>query len=575
MSLYIQKYLSSLEIQKNASIDEVFAIVKEEMAKINVDATQSKRYPELILFKYGIEARFNPTTMEGLIQRECRGLILDSSCNGPNNKRHWNAICFPYTKFFNAQEPNADILDLDSVKIYEKLDGSLVNMWYYNNKWNFSTSGSPDATGNVGDSDKTFQQLIQDVWDELKYEFPSQSYTMYTFMFELCSSFEEQRIVVVHNVNRLVLHGARHNLAYSELDPEQLNSLAGTGYETVSKFEYDDKENPVYHAMDLAEDLSGPSMEGFVLVDKNFKRVKVKGSLYVKLHRMKNKTRTIDLLEAITSNDYDEIICYFPGLKHSIEILKFKLEEFILYVSNSYNESIDYLEKLEPINSEKERKKTYVLYIVEKYDDIFHILIELYENSKKNPVKIREHILSMDSKRLLNNLDKLKETKEKILISEIALNNFLHESKPYAFIFDIDGTLAIMDDRGPFDFSKVATDRVNYPVKLILSFISSFNKSNQKGKIIFLSGRDDSCYDQTLEWIKSNIVIDESDEEITLLMRKTGDRRKDSIIKKEIYLDKIAPSFNVIAVFDDRDQVVDMWRKELKLTCFQVDYGNF
>jgi len=34
-------------------------------------------------------------------------------------------------------------------------------------------------------------------------------------------------------------------------------------------------------------------------------------------------------------------------------------------------------------------------------------------------------------------------------------------------------------------------------------------------------------------------------------------------------------TYDVLLVLDDRNQVVDMWRKELGLTCFQVDYGDF
>jgi hypothetical protein len=59
-----------------------------------------------------------------------------------------------------------------------------------------------------------------------------------------------------------------------------------------------------------------------------------------------------------------------------------------------------------------------------------------------------------------------------------------------------------------------------------------------------------------------------------LIMRRTGDTRKDSIIKEEIFWEQIEPHYNVIAVFDDRDQVVKMWRS-LGLKCLQVDYGNF
>lgn len=51
-------------------------------------------------------------------------------------------------------------------------------------------------------------------------------------------------------------------------------------------------------------------------------------------------------------------------------------------------------------------------------------------------------------------------------------------------------------------------------------------------------------------------------------MRQSKDFRKDSVIKSEIYEAEIKGKYFVEFVLDDRDQVVDLWRKELKLPCF-------
>jgi hypothetical protein len=54
-------------------------------------------------------------------------------------------------------------------------------------------------------------------------------------------------------------------------------------------------------------------------------------------------------------------------------------------------------------------------------------------------------------------------------------------------------------------------------------------------------------------------------------MRKTDDNRCDSIVKEEIYNEYIKDKYNVLAVFDDRDRVVDMWRR-IGLPTYQVYY---
>lgn len=138
---------------------------------------------------------------------------------------------------------------------------------------------------------------------------------------------------------------------------------------------------------------------------------------------------------------------------------------------------------------------------------------------------------------------------------------------PWCVICDIDGTLAHMKDRGPFDWARVGTDELDEQVALVLEAVRA---ADEKYRIILLSGRDGSCEPETVAWLEEHWV-DYDD----LFMRTAGDNRKDSIIKRELYEKHIADKYNVLCVFDDRNQVVDMWRNELGLTCFQVAEGDF
>lgn len=134
---------------------------------------------------------------------------------------------------------------------------------------------------------------------------------------------------------------------------------------------------------------------------------------------------------------------------------------------------------------------------------------------------------------------------------------------PTCIICDIDGTLATMGSRSPFDWHKVGVDTLK-PV-----IANVFMEAKADKKIIF-SGRDGSCRQETMEWLFNNGVVYDY-----LFMREAGDMRKDSIVKREIYDREILGKYNVLFVLDDRDQVVDMWRRDLGLTCLQVAYGNF
>lgn len=132
-----------------------------------------------------------------------------------------------------------------------------------------------------------------------------------------------------------------------------------------------------------------------------------------------------------------------------------------------------------------------------------------------------------------------------------------------AIIVDIDGTLAHMNGRSPYDWDQVMTD---LPDRQLIELVQNIK---DKYTIILLSGRDGSCYEQTKHWLIAHDVPHDY-----LFMREAGDKRKDSIIKKEIFDRCIQPNFNVQFVLDDRNQVVEMWR-QLGLKCYQVAEGDF
>lgn len=135
---------------------------------------------------------------------------------------------------------------------------------------------------------------------------------------------------------------------------------------------------------------------------------------------------------------------------------------------------------------------------------------------------------------------------------------------PPAVAFDIDGTLAHMtNQRGPFDWNKVDMDDFSPIVGEQIAFYKSLGRT-----VIILSGRDSSCRKLTEEWLKFyGITYDH------LFMRPEGDNRRDDLIKEEIYETQIKGKYNLLAVWDDRKQVVEMWYRK-KIFCINVNQGN-
>lgn len=137
--------------------------------------------------------------------------------------------------------------------------------------------------------------------------------------------------------------------------------------------------------------------------------------------------------------------------------------------------------------------------------------------------------------------------------------------KPSAILVDIDGTVAVMSDRSPYDMTRVHMDSPNEPVIATVRAMQAAGHT-----IIFCSGRTDDGRAATEAWLQTHVGVPHAG----LFMRATGDQRKDSVVKREIFEKQLRDHWRIQAVFDDRNQVVRMWR-ELGLPVFQVAEGNF
>ena len=182
-----------------------------------------------------------------------------------------------------------------------------------------------------------------------------------------------------------------------------------------------------------------------------------------------------------------------------------------------------------------------------------------------------EHMVGADVvKKFYSDLEKQNISEDIEIIEAPKFNpvhRYNHDSITDVVVVDIDGTVADHEGvRNPYDQSRVLHDNPKMDVINIVRVISNHYP------IVFVSGRDDSCYDDTVEWICQHFEWVKGD--VNLIMRKKGDNRPDYIVKNEIYDEVILPECNVIMVFDDRDQVVRHLRAR-GITVAQVAAGRF
>lgn len=144
-------------------------------------------------------------------------------------------------------------------------------------------------------------------------------------------------------------------------------------------------------------------------------------------------------------------------------------------------------------------------------------------------------------------------------------------------ICDLDGTLCDIEHRRvhvtekPKDwkafFDGMEDDTVNEAVMSVLDgWLNGF-----ENEVIFCTGRPEKYRAATEAWLDEHHGVQLTGRE--LHMRKDGDYRPDDIVKEEILNNHIDKD-RVLFVLDDRQQVVDMWRRN-GLQCFQVAEGNF
>lgn len=142
---------------------------------------------------------------------------------------------------------------------------------------------------------------------------------------------------------------------------------------------------------------------------------------------------------------------------------------------------------------------------------------------------------------------------------------------PTAIIADMDGTLSLNTTGRPFYGDGAAegmlTDIENGAVVASIRAMCD----GIDAELIVLTGREDTpeIRKATYNWLDEHYLLPDK-----LLMRPKGDYSPAQECKRAIYKKYIEGNYNVLAVFDDSQKCVDMWREE-GLTCFQPNDGKF
>jgi RNA ligase len=243
-----------------------------------------------------------------------RGTILDDS---------GNLVAKSFPKFKNFEEHSADEIPNEDFNIYEKMDGSLGIVYYYDNKWNMATRGSFNS-----------DQAIKGLEMLNRYDL-SLLDVDYTYLFEII--YPNNVVVVRYDEEKLVLL-AKYNIKSGKEGDVQTDYYKAN-FDVVKC--YDNLPN---NFVELKNNIEN-NKEGYVLRFKNGMRVKIKSEEYVRLHKVLTNVSNMDIwLYMKNGEDLNLLLNAVPDEMDN------NIRDFIDYLKMSYNivydTAIDFYENL-------------------------------------------------------------------------------------------------------------------------------------------------------------------------------------------------------------------------------------
>jgi len=246
------------------------SILKELKENEQAGWVRSQRHPYLPLsiWNYTEQTQFdghwNETTLS------CRGLVVNDD----------GAIqALPLQKFFNIEE--AKHTPTTNFEVFDKVDGSLLILFYYEGDWIFATRGSFTSEQAIR------AKVIASRWPTTSIE---ELDPRFTFLFEIV--YPENRIVVDYgDKEELVLLTAINPTNRKELSYNDLHQFYSEYFTVVTRYDRLDYKN--------IQKLNTPNSEGFVVKFDNGQRCKIKFADYVRLHRIMTDLSTTTVYEKL------------------------------------------------------------------------------------------------------------------------------------------------------------------------------------------------------------------------------------------------------------------------------------
>lgn len=327
------------------------------------------------------------------IVRECRGSIFYLRDDGL-----YECVCRAFDKFGNYGEEYVDEIDWSTAQVQEKVDGSLIKVFYHNNTWHIATNGTINAYNCIvykedKETNKTYGSIFNFALRGHLNQFFESLDKDYTYMFELVSPYTR---LVVDYPDTALYYLSRRNIHTMEEDnarPEVFESFGILFPKTYSLKTLEDCLSYV-KTMDKNE-------EGFVVKDAAFHRIKIKSPEYLLAFRAKNNgvLSTKRIVKMIREESIDDLLAYCPEYKERVDTVINKYKILI----HSFEEEYQRFIIMHPRKWEILDRKDFAALVSSSWAKDF-----LFKKRGNPELRAEDYIGSLSIARLISLLDEIK-----------------------------------------------------------------------------------------------------------------------------------------------------------------------
>ena len=293
------------------------SVLESETYKLKIK--EDSNYPELFLIHTQDNSEYNIPLVN-----ECNGIILE--------KNTFKIVCYTFNKCSDSTDLQVigQNIDLNNLFLEKSIEGTLIRLFYYNNKWNASTKKCIDASRSKWLSEKNFLQLFEECIEEYGEvnEFMNNLNTSYCYSFILMHP--ENKIVVNYTNPSLYHISTRDLISLNEVDihigvpKNERISISHENFENII--------NNLYSATSLL-------YEGYMFVDLNYNRWKIKSVYFNKVRNLWGNTnnrfyRYLELRK--DSNILNEYLFYYNNDRSKFIEYEQKIQNLANFILNIY-----------------------------------------------------------------------------------------------------------------------------------------------------------------------------------------------------------------------------------------------